>query len=174
MRNCTESESDLLDDIFELDDENLGSILPVIDTPVLGYLEITLNHPRTAKFRRLTDEIKREVYKNLYLKIKQLLSKHIEHDEFYFENCKDGIPHLHASITVSFDTSGSAMGLVSEIVRTYLNALPGKHKVYKSENEYPYYSRYKGPAICCQWTQIDDFKRIAAWEQYIIKSQDIV
>lgn len=162
-----------LDEIFGLKSQkSLEADTPVnieVDTFSMsnkGYIELTLNYPRTVNFKRLPYEYKIEVYKNLLLYILKHISI-LKDVKYSIENCKDGTPHMHASIRVV--GTFSRYGLVEQVVTTYLSQLTKRYNKYSTTNFNLKYCRYRCPSIVCQYTENEDNKRVANWDIYMNK-----
>jgi len=139
----------------------------------LSRIELTLNHPRTAKFKRMDSEQQRAHYSKWLdqglapykTKIKKLM--------ICFEQCRDGTEHVHLDIELQTTAQFYPCGLVSDIVKNLLDFLPPKHgiKTFNLCNYNCLYWRYVCPSICCQVRDIEDRVRALEWEVYINKAQ---
>lgn len=131
------------------------------------FLEVTLNYPRDTRFKRLIYNSQKKLYENLitYLKTHHTFIKHIDH---YYENCKDGLPHVHAMFCCEADNVYSPEGAVMDIVRTYISQLPKRSQLTLYKYQYNHILQmFKCPSICINYKQVN----AEAWNSYIIKSQ---
>lgn len=132
----------------------------------LYYFEVTLNHPRSARFKRLIYESRCKLYHD-WLESLSLKFPWVKTVEYYYEKCADGQPHAHAIVKAQFDSVFSAEGAVMELVKDWAGGLPKRSWESLQRHQYePNIDRFKCPCICI------NFKRIYApeWENYIKKN----
>lgn len=150
---------------FESPDSNsLGSLLRI---------ELTLNYPRTAQFRRASHDEQKDIYHRW---IDDSLSDYfpkIQKLDRFFELCKTGMVHVHLDMVMSNAEFYYPCGLVSDIVKSFLGNLPKRFglKTFNLLNYNCSFRRYRCPSIVCQLREITDIPRALAWETYIRKSQ---
>lgn len=153
----------------------INGVGPILGSPTTNsrcYLEITLNYPRTAGFKNMTSDKQKGLYSRLLQLIKCTFGPTgIERCEHTFEFCKSGHVHLHASIIFVFSTIHIPIGVVSDVVKTYLNQLPKRYSVYQEGCMHIGFIRYRSPSIAVQYTSFEDKKRIDIWNKYINKYQ---
>lgn len=135
-------------------------------------LEITLNFPRTTVFKNA----KSDSQKALYLRLLQIIKctfgpTTLEECEYTFEYCKNGHIHMHASLLFNFPHLHIPIGVVSDVVKTYLKQLPKRYSNYQEGSMFVNYIRYKSPSITVQYVSIEDSKRSEIWKTYINKYQ---
>ena len=132
------------------------------------HVEITLNHPRTAKFNNMTSDEQKVLYTKLFHKMIEKLPVPLCQTkiERTFEYCKSGHIHLHACVIYQLPKGKYyPMGLIADLVKKYLSQIK---QVYQDRNCYPEWTRYKAPSIVCQYFN-NDQKRREVWLSYIHK-----
>lgn len=133
-------------------------------------IELTLNHPRNAWFKRASSEAREKKYEEFF----QLLFDHYREGiiglKYSFEKCKDGSDHMHAHIQFRFKEFKHPCALVCHLVRLWLLLLPQRYCI-PNDREYNFkYMRIRRPSIVCQFVDPDEKKRTQDWEAYINKS----
>lgn len=164
---------DQFDEIFGTGErEMLGRSLDNRLNPTKAIIELTLNFPRTAKFKRMSVERQKQLYDGLiYFIMLRLYRIGIACTyERTFETCKSGFIHIHAILDLVLPVRVFCPhGLICDIVSAYLYNLPGKHSRY-NDKFYRYdLNRFRSPSICCQYRNPTEVSRIDCWKQYINK-----
>lgn len=136
-------------------------------------LEISLSHPRTAPFLKLSKDEQKVQYLHHFQHILNDVPS-LKDSSSFFETSPDGNMHLHASVLVESKRPFYIEGLIQETCKAYFRCLPKRYNTYRSSDYYAKWDRYKSPMICVQFTEILDYKRTQVWDQYIRKSQPIV
>lgn len=156
--------------IAEIFDTPVSKILGrTIDSNLECTVELTLNYPRTSRFKRLCYASKVKTYFDLLYYMKLQL-RFIKSSEEHVEMCYSGIPHMHAILHCSFDKPYSIEGLISEIVDTWISQMPQRTRESQQKFHYcPSFKCYRCPSILAQWTAPDDIERTKKWEDYIRK-----
>lgn len=135
-------------------------------------LEVTINHPRTKPFVRMTPARQRDYLTSIYYKMRSTLTELVVEDVFRFEFCKDGEYHLHAIIHMLVPKPYYPQGIVMQSARVVIHAMP--KRTHAQLSNYHYNSRFKvfkSPAVLIQLTPGSDIQRIADWGDYINKNQ---
>ncbi len=129
--------------------QKLKSEVPFLGAPrkITGYLEITLNYPRTALFLKKNSTQQKALYSKIWHYIKNACGIPDE-SPFVFEYCSTGQVHLHGYI--SLHGKYFIMGAISDIVKSILNSLPKKYCMFKEGSMYVDYERYRCPSCCVQ------------------------
>ncbi len=136
--------------------------------PYSSIIEITLNYPRTAKFKRSTPDQQKLLYKNLldYVILHSPYSKLLE---YTYEQCESGYYHVHGTIMINSPYSYSIHGLIQSMAKVYFTQLPKRYSEYRDIQYYWSFIRYKSPMICLQYVEKDNFERTKIWQDYINK-----
>lgn len=161
------------------DSENEASLALGRETPEKvpipkGYLEITLNYPRTVSFLKMNSMRQKVLYIKIWSHIRATLNQYsiiFRHCDYEFEYCKTGQIHLHGYIPV-YEDKYFIEGIISDVVKRYLEGLPRKYSKFNEKNMYPELHRYKCPSICVQHDNLSDpieSDRFERWKQYMIK-----
>ncbi len=130
------------------------------------YLELTLNFPRTSRFRRLIYSSQVLVYKNLldYIKSSNPWIKNIDS---FIENSADGSPHLHAMVSCEFTQPYSSEGVIMDFVNSYYSQLPKRSQLHQYRYHYNHFlDQFKSPPICINYKE----HNASAWNSYIRKN----
>lgn len=135
-------------------------------------IELTLNHPRTAPFKRLTYEQQCKVYDCWIDLAFSYYFPNITKFERCFEKCQDGTAHVHCDIWYRTGRFYNRFGVVSQFVKALLMRLPKRHGLakWRDDNYDSYYTRYVSPSICLTVKDTSDMRRALEWETYIHKS----
>lgn len=135
------------------------------------YLEITLNYPRNAMFKRLQSDAQISLYMGLleYMLYNTSLYRFVVYKNIQFEKCMDGHTHMHASVKFNFTEPYTAVGLIEQLVKCYLTQLPLKYNYYNEQLMRYDFKRYRCPSIVVQFVDAADIDRIEKWNNYIIK-----
>lgn len=124
-----------------------------------GYLEITLNHPRTPTFKNALSVKQKQILKCAFEAIVNFLGA-TQYD-YVYEACMSGVIHLHGWIEINHDPCIPSV-LIQDAVKTYLNRLPKGYREWFEKNYKSEWQRYRCPSICVQYrdieTGIDKFK----------------
>lgn len=163
-----ENEWDLFDEIFDMSGAECKNHLDEIRTIYRFTLELTLNFPRNARFKRLVRKSQEWIYHDLLYYIK-LQNSFIKETKEYIEDCKDGLPHMHAILYCEVDKPYSAEGVVMNVVNDWISQMPkqSRKNFYKFNYSY-HYAVFKHPSILVQYNT--DVERTKNWEQYISKN----
>lgn len=170
--------SDLIDsDDFERTD-SLGGGSPnkrVRDTYSICLLEVTLNYPRTPRFKLMTTVQQKSLYLQLWNKLicfkgmERIVRESTRHT---FELCSTGHVHLHGALYIRMPGPYYPEGIVNDLVKTWLQLLPKKFQAYNDNNFYKDWQRYRCPSICVKHTSNGDTERVTEWETYMNKNAD--
>lgn len=165
-RPMNASELALANNLFDIvDSSSLGVIIPLS-----SIVELTLNHPRTAKFKKLTKDLQIQLYIHLF---EFIIAKTpgVKDSQYTFEECKSGFIHLHGYLYIEHTRSGSMEGLVLDIVRNFFTRMPKRYSVMRMDQFYPLFCRYRSPMILAQYRDGSDSTRLETWKSYITKDQ---
>jgi len=136
-------------------------------------VEVTLNYPRCPGWVNLPTAKQNALYLKRLYEIKSCLGTDVLKLHSYgYEVSGDGHMHCHAYFICESDKRHFPLGVVGDIVKCYLNALPKKYQAYKSACMYKVYKRYMGPGVCVQYQGLetdDEKKRSEFWINYIKK-----
>lgn len=135
--------------------------------------ELTLNFPHTQAWLNATVMKQRGLYERLLKYIQETWGPYnCLWCERAFEFTKKGQVHLHALLYYTVEPYYTDVGLINDIVRTFLRELPRKYSRFKEEYVYPDLKRYKSPSICLQYRDpYEDTGKLAEWLKYIYKDQ---
>lgn len=134
-------------------------------------IEITINHPRTAPFKRLSPERQKSLLNSLYFKARSSIVCEIYEDTVRHEQCLDGVMHLHSYIYIKPQKPFYPRGIVMGCAKAILYAMPVRTQAQLSNYHYcDKFKTFKSPAVCVQFTPFSDSKRILQWETYINKN----
>lgn len=138
-----------------------------------GYLEITLNYPRTASFLRMDSVEQKNLYRKIWSSIRTVCVGFGDHtDDYTFEYCRSGQIHLHGYLPV-YDKY-FIEGIISDVVKKFLNGLPKKYNKFNENNMFDNFHRYRCPSILVQHDNLNDVnetKRFHKWKLYMYKMQ---
>lgn len=132
-------------------------------------LEITINHPRTKPFERMSKDRQISLLNSLYYAARASIETKIIEDSVRHELCKDGHVHLHAYIIIEVPSRYIPQGIVMRAVRSIIQKMPVR--THAQLTNYHYCSQYfcfKSPAVLVQLTK--DEARLKKWDTYINKS----
>lgn len=161
--------------VEDWDEYFAGSVMErhtLLDETTVDYccrLEMTMNYPRSSRFKRLVPESRKLVYVNLleYIKVHHTC---IKLTESTIELCKSGYPHMHVTLHCKMTGPYSIEGLLNDIVKTYVSQLP--KLTQNSLHKYHYCNKFncfKCPSILLQWYRSSDSERALVWSEYIKK-----
>lgn len=144
--------------------------------PPHRYIEITLNYPRTATFLKYGSFEQKRMYTRLWNVIINNFTTlmRVNSSRAVFEYCRSGQVHLHGYLVIEPNTKYYVAGLVSDMVKCYLNELPKKYNKFVEKCIYYFDDDntvcYKCPSIkiCHRTSQLD---RFTEWEEYLSKQQ---
>lgn len=153
-------------DIFDIPrnheaDEHLAEVCQIQnkdDSPIPAYeqavLEITINIPPLAKYRKSSLIEKISMYQTLWKAILNAVDcQTIEHS-YQIELCASGLPHLHGYVKYTLSTYSPA-GLVMDCVRAVYKLLPRGAWGQIAKNPYNHHlARFKAPALCINHKKI--------------------
>lgn len=130
-------------------------------------LEVTINHPRTKRYKELSYGEKRQVLIGAFEKLKHAIKNVGFSSEFVTENCRDGMPHLHGYLQFHVEGMFYIEGLVMDVVRYfYKECLPRYYwKQYVNNRYHAFFQMYRSPAICVNFKE-DLHPR---WKAYMYK-----
>lgn len=134
------------------------------------YMEITLNYPPNAAYRRMSDDNIKLMYDRLfdYCLVAEKLKEHIIDIKKNFEYGKNGKLHLHAILSFQFiDDKYCPQGLIQSFVKCWLRQLPKRFSVWSDSSYWFKFYRYRCPSICCQVNT--ELKRALQFADYIKK-----
>lgn len=136
-------------------------------------LELTLNHPRTAAFRRASEAEQRLIYDKWIDDSLSVYFDRISKMDRFYELCRSGMVHVHLDLHLVPREQYYPCGLVSDIVKEFLSHLPKRHgiKTFSLLNYNCNFRRYRCPSIVCQLRDASEARRSLLWEEYIRKSQ---
>jgi hypothetical protein len=133
-------------------------------------VELTLNPPQTASYKRLSYDDKLDFIDTHF---RAILREHkIKVYKYSFERYQTGYPHLHAQLYFDLPPCGDIDGLVMEIALTYIHRLTPKYRnAFTNTWRYMHKGlhRYLCPAIVVQYKEIEDTQRHEEWLEYISK-----
>lgn len=144
--------------------------------PKVCAIELTLNYPRTPKFLNSNSAKQKKLYLMLYDEIIHTFGKPrlLAHD-YAFELCKSGQVHMHALIYYKMPKEYYPIGVVSDLVKEWLNCLPKKYGSFNENNLHTGFLRYRCPSIVVQYDDPEtDMERIGKWDCYMKKNSNIV
>jgi len=149
---------------------NSGGITALDSNATEFYIELTMNHPRCKGWDNLISTRQFNLYLKKLNDIKNCLGfNNLGIVDYGFEVSKDGHFHCHALLHSTCAKVHFPLGVVSDIVKTYLSSLPKKYQKYYNSNMYDKYRRYHGPGICVQYQDSSNKERIKEWLNYINK-----
>lgn len=151
-------------------DDHIEEILPV------GYLEITLNYPRTATFLKMNSAKQRMLYIKIWMILRgsvdfPLAGMEHAHSDFQFEYCKSGQVHLHGYLPI-YKKKYFIEGIISDLVKLYLEGMPKRYSKFSESFMFPELHRYRSPSICVQHDNLQlngEVERMERWKTYITK-----
>lgn len=118
-----------------------------------GYVEVTLQYPRTSSFTNMVSTKQKQIYRRSFNHIKDSIPMNLVEDYGHvYEYCENGHVHLHGYIQIK--GTHCPIGVVSDVVKTYLNVLPKKYGRYKEGCISYEYLRYRDRPICCQYRNL--------------------
>lgn len=137
-------------------------------------IELTLNYPRTASFKRKTYEQQCAVYDQWIDDNLGHMFPRITNFRRAYEHCKDGTAHVHLDITYSIPNGiYHPYGITCDFVKPLLQGLPKRYGI-KTFSIFKYnaiYERYRCPSILCQVRDAKDRIRALNWNAYLDKEQ---
>lgn len=155
------------------EEENNKSIVSSLVETMRNYtFAITINHPRCPIFLNVDSFKQKLIYMKVWGRMAYMCN--VLERNYTFEYCQSGQIHLHGIVTYQFDQVGSILGLISDIVKSFLpylgigvkaNSVEG----FKERNMFPQYMRYRSPSLCIQFLETD--KAINDWNIYMQKEQ---
>lgn len=136
-------------------------------------LEITLNHPRTAAFNRMTEEDQVLLYNKWFDDSMSCRFDKVKKVIRAFEHCKSGAIHAHFDVFYSSKHAFFKCGLVTCVVKEFLQNLPKRWgiKTFEMKRYSCLYDRYRCPSIVVQYKNAHDLPRALQWEVYINKEK---
>lgn len=156
-------------DIFDM---NVSECRKYLDETMDNYrftLELTLNYPRTHRYKRLIKSSRDKLLRDLMSYISHHCA-YIKTYEEHIEKSNDGYEHLHVQAHCSSQVPYSVEGAVMEVVNTYVSQLPKRTLLTLPKYHYSQkYGVFRCPSILVQWTPVEDLKRTGEWCDYIRK-----
>lgn len=144
--------------------------------PDKAIMEITMNYPRTAAFKKLPACYQKLLYMKIYNNLKCVFGMFRfvpEESQIAFEACQSGHWHAHAKITYRTRKNYYVEGFIAEVVKCYLAQLPKKYSDYVDNLLHREYQRYRCPSLVAQFIcPIERPERVLEWETYINKYKD--
>lgn len=138
------------------------------------FIEITLNYPRTQTFLNKNSTQQQALYCKLWNRVKNARCvTALQEAGHVYEYCKSGQVHMHGYMRLKYDRPHFVFGVISDIVKSYLNCLPKRYQNYSERHLHYEYKRYRCPSICVQYRDIDDKERIDLWHKYMRKTAEI-
>lgn len=117
-----------------------------------GYLEVTLNHPRTATFKNaLSVKQKQILHRGFMTMVNHIGAKNYDH---VYEACMDGVIHLHGWIEIPHSPCIPKI-LINDIVKVWLKGLTKKYSNWFECNYKDEWQRYRCPSVCVQYRDIE-------------------
>lgn len=133
------------------------------------FLEVTLNHPRTMRWKRLSYDEQVVHLVNLWYRIVTYGTKVVK-EHYVIEKCQDGTPHLHGMMQMVVSDPHLPLGVVCDIVHRALNHVPQRYSHFRSNYICERYDRYQSPYVCVQYVHNEDRDGVAIWETYMKKT----
>lgn len=130
-----------------------------------GFIQVTLNHPRTKTFLNMSSHQQKELYAKIFRVLKNTITID-PHSDYTFEYCKSGQVHLHGFIQIPDEKRVFVLGAISDVAKKYLSLLPGSHSNFNERNMYGKFLRYRSPSICLQYAMENN-----SWLEYMNKAQ---
>ncbi|UOF76860.1 putative replicase [Circoviridae sp.] len=152
--------------------QSLGRGSP--DFPKVSFhLEVTLNHPRTATFLKMTSDKQKALYKKMYdIIINRYGPGMCYKSTGAFEYCRSGQVHMHMSLFYCLPHKMvNIWGTIADMARLIHSMLPKKYSIFNEKCMDEKYFKYRVPSMCIQFNSLTEEKRIAEWETYIRKDQ---
>lgn len=170
MRKITSQEALTFRNFFNMVEDQVDEIVkqPSLTKEYTSIIEVTMNHPRTAPFRKRTTSQQIELYENLWIKLCHQVPA-LTDSQSVMEYCKDGTPHLHGWLRITYGYAGSVYGMISNIAQIYLRLMPKRYSHFRESDYYPSYERYRSPMLCLQYNSSEDKERNIQWQTYIDK-----
>lgn len=133
------------------------------------YIELTMNYPRSARFVKMRTAKQHQFYNQILSIVLQSIGPgKLELENKCFEINGDGNYHCHALIRCVTAVHHFPIGVVSDMVKTYLELLPKKYSKYSGTAMHPGYVRYRCPSIVCQYRDMTD-PHVDVFRNYIDK-----
>lgn len=150
----------------------IKSLSSIDDNITIGQnrVELTLSHPRTAPFKRMTESEQKSLYCSM-LQTALDKVKLIKDSSNFFEKSSDGNLHMHATLYISDSEPFIVYGLVADVCRALFSKLPKRYSSYRPHDYNAHFCRYTSPMMCVQYRRFDEVERASAWDSYIRKSQ---
>lgn len=146
---------------------SLGSTsAPLLLTAHEHRLGITINHPRTPAFLKLSSARQIDMYRKIWHVIKNAFEWNMTYEELKFEFCKDGQVHLH--VAVIYKSKGVVIGLISDLAKRIHACMPKKYSNFNPHCLYSNYNRYRAPCTCIQFYESQE-EFDSKWITYINK-----
>lgn len=152
-----------------------------------GYLEVTLNLPRSVSFKAMPSGVQKRHYSLIWNEVITVLKRKLlpiddtAQDEITFEYCESGHIHLHGSIRIHEDNVLVPVGLIADLVKYFLIAY-SKYLVdqytydkslkpvrYDEKNMYFLDNHYQSPMVNIRYRKTSETARILVWETYMHK-----
>lgn len=139
--------------------------------PFSHRLEITINHPRTKPFCRMSLSRQRSLYYSSYLSVLHTYKDIRYEDSYRYEECQDGHLHFHAYIDLKMPKVFIPEGLVMEATKAIIFSLPKRTHLQLTQFRYcERFETWRSPACCIRITPVTNTQRISDWVEYINKN----
>lgn len=135
-------------------------------TASIHRLGVTINHPRTANFLKMSSIKQEAMYRKIWYVVRNSLEWNMTEEELKFEYCKDGQVHLH--VAVVYESKGVVIGLISDLAKRIHACMPKKYSNFNHRSIYSDYNRYRAPCTCIQFYD-SDLTFDTKWKTYINK-----
>lgn len=157
-------------EVFNLTDEAAFDEVKCLGSTT-AVIEITLNYPDTADYRRRSDEQKRELYSELFIdlinKVHEVTGTVTQTNMVFEYGDNNNKIHLHGFI--EYYNKGSIYGLLEQIYKHALKQVKpgrGRENSWERTRQYPY-PCLSCPYICMNIGLKENFK---GWGEYIQKN----
>lgn len=136
------------------------------------HLEITLTHPQTSGWLKMTSVKQINFYNKVFYAIKNTCGIPLT-TEMHTEFHKNGLVHAHACIQYEMTKGFSVNGMILDMVRAYIEFLPKRYSVIQmgclKEDKHYYQS---APIKISYFNDNENPQRLEEWIKYIRKDLD--
>lgn len=155
----------------------------ISESPILGgdspneggsyaLLEITMNYPRTTRFKNSSTQEQKNLYRILWEKL--ICFKGMDHIDYFnsrytYEVCKSGHVHLHGALYLRVPALYYVNGLLADCARAFLKMMPKRYSNYSDAYMHVDWDKYTCPSICIHHVDTTNKERVIEWETYIDK-----
>lgn len=162
--------------IQEVEREHNKELEIITEFPGKAIVEITMNYPHTAAFKKLPASYQKLIYMRIYNNLKCVFGMYRyvpEESRIAFECYQSGQWHAHAKITYRTRPNYYIEGFIAEIVKMYLIQLPKKYQDYNDNLLHREFKRYRCPSCVIQYVDpVERPERVLEWETYMSKYKD--